>query len=265
MKTTSRTVFRLPFFFLFTLICAVNFPRPVIAEGTGGYDKLLLLFEEWREFESPPLLDRAPDYTADRFRQRYIEFQALQERLNTLEIDNWPVPQQVDWHLVRAEMNGFEFNHRVLQPWARDPAFYDTVSMARSDVPAHEGQTNHAVVELWTYDFPLSDKEEARLISELRAIPPLMKQAQRNLTGNARDLWVTGIRDIRAQNSKLDELTEMAAVSSSDELMAVINRSRQPQTSWSHGLKTRHLPRLAHPALVRRTTPGISRKYISCH
>ena len=226
MNKTSRKVIGLPYFFLIMCICVVNFSRPASAQETSGYDNLLSLFEKWREFESPPLLDGAPDYTAARFSQRYIEFQALQKRLNALEIDQWPVPQQVDWHLVRAEMNGFDFNHRVLRPWVRDPAFYDTIRMVRSDVPAHEGPTNHAVVELWTYDFPLSDEEENRLISELRAIPPLMKQAQQNLTGNARDLWVTGIRDIRAQNSKLNELTEMAAVSSSDELTAVINRSR---------------------------------------
>ncbi len=227
MKKVSGHFFGLPFIVLILFVCVVDFSRPATAQETGGYDKLLSLFEEWREFESPPLLDGAPDYTAPRFVQRYIEFQKLQQRLNALEIDSWPVPQQVDWHLIRAEMNGFEFNYRVLQPWARDPAFYDTVSMERSDVPAHEGQTNHAVVELWTYDFPLSDEEATRLVAELRSIPPLMKQAQQNLTGNARDLWVAGIRDIRAQKSKLNELAEMAAVSSNEELMAVVDSSRR--------------------------------------
>ncbi len=105
-------------------------------------------------------------------------------------------------------MNGFDFNHRVLKPWARDPAFYDTVWMNRSDVPAHEGPTNHAVVEIWTYDFPLTAEEEARLTRELRAIAPLMAQAQQNLTGNARDLWITGIRDVRSQLDKLDQVLE---------------------------------------------------------
>ena len=226
MKIKSGITFDLPPTVLIVFACVASLSWPVSAQDATGYDELLTLFADWREFESPPLLDGAPDYTTGRFEQRRNAFQALQSRLNTFEIESWPIPRQVDWHLVRAEMNGFDFNSRVLRPWARDPAFYDTVSMARSDVPAHEGQTNHAVVELWTYDFPLSDEEETRLISELRAISPLMKQAQQNLTGNARDLWVTGIRDIRAQNSKLDELTEMAAVSSSAELMAVINRSK---------------------------------------
>jgi hypothetical protein len=39
-------------------------------------------------------------------------------------------PQQVDWRLVRAKMNGFDFNHRVLKPWARDLAFYQSIKTA---------------------------------------------------------------------------------------------------------------------------------------
>ena len=190
------------------------------------YEDLLTLFADWREFESPPLLDGAPDYTAARFVARHDDFLALRARLQSFDISGWPIPQQVDWHLVRAEMNGYDFNRRVLQPWARDPAFYNTVWTYRSDVPAHEGPTHHALVEVWTYDFPLSDTEQQRLISELAVIPPLMKQAQRNLTGNARELWITGIRDIRQQRAALDELAETVGDSASDALTSVLEASR---------------------------------------
>jgi hypothetical protein len=175
------------------------------------YDDLLELFAEWREFESPPLLNGAPDYTVEQFEKRQDSYLALRERLDAFVIDEWPIPQQVDWHLVRAEMNGYDFNRRILRPWERDPAFYNSVWTYRSDVPGHEGPTHHAVVELWTYEFPLSDAEQERLTRELGVVPPLMKQAQRNLTGNARDLWITGIRDIRQQRGVLDELQRRVA------------------------------------------------------
>ena len=55
-------------------------------------------------------------------------------------------------------MNGLDFDLRVLRPWARDPAFYKSVWTEQSDTPAHEGPTHHAVVELWTYAFPLSPR-----------------------------------------------------------------------------------------------------------
>jgi hypothetical protein len=189
------------------------------------YDDLLELFAEWREFESPPLLNGAPDYTVEQFEKRQDSYLALRERLDAFVIDEWPIPQQVDWHLVRAEMNGYDFNRRILRPWERDPAFYNSVWTYRSDVPGHEGPTHHAVVELWTYEFPLSDAEQERLTRELGVVPPLMKQAQRNLTGNARDLWITGIRDIRQQRGVLDELQRRVADSASGELRSGIQQA----------------------------------------
>jgi hypothetical protein len=195
------------------------------ANADPGHDQLLELFADWRDFESPPLLDGAPDYTVEGFAARQDDFVALRQRLGAFDVDDWPVAHQVDWHLVRAEMNGYDFNQRVLKPWARDPAFYNTVWTYRSDVPAHEGPLHHAAVELWTYDFPLSEEEEQRLVRELRVIPPLMRQARRNLTGNARDLWIAGIRDIRYQSVKLADLAEQLGDAASADLSAIITES----------------------------------------
>jgi hypothetical protein len=197
------------------------------AQAQSGleYDDLLTLFAEWREFESPPLLDGAPDYTVERFEARQPVYKALRERLDAFVIDEWPVPRQVDWHLVRAEMNGYDFNRRILKPWERDPAFYNTGTY-RSDVPGHEGPTHHGLVELWTYEFPLSESEQQRLARELAVIAPLTEQAKVNLTGNARDLWVTGIRDIRSQDDVLAQLAERVGDAASAELAAAIQKAR---------------------------------------
>ncbi|MDJ0812813.1 MAG: DUF885 family protein [Woeseiaceae bacterium] len=209
------------------LACASAWTVSAGANAQGlVYEDLLELFADWREFESPPLLEGAPDYTAERFESRQPAFTALRARLDAFEIDAWPVPQQVDWHLVQAEMNGYDFNRRVLKPWVRDPAFYKTTWTYRSDVPAHEGPTHHAVVELWTYDFPLSAAEQRRLASELAVIPPLTRQAKVNLTGDARDLWVTGIRDIRRQGNVLAQLAETVGDAASAELATAIAEAR---------------------------------------
>ena len=172
------------------------------------YQKLVELFNEWREFESPPLLNGAPDYTASRFKEDRKIFRSLQKRLNKINVASWAIPQQIDWHVVRAEMNGYDFNYRVLRPWERDPAFYQTVWTYKSDVPAHEGPTNHAILELWTYDFPLTQDEQRRLTKELRVVPPLLEQARENLVGNARDLWIAGTENFRRQEKRLDSLSK---------------------------------------------------------
>ncbi len=193
---------------------------------SGNYEDLLTLFAEWREFERPPVLDGAPDYTRETFDTRYREFKKFLARLHAIDLTGLPVPKQVDWHIVRAEMNGFDFNYRVLQPWARDPAFYQSVWTSKSDVPAHEGPTHHAITELWTYTFPLNDEEERRLIADLDVIPPLMQQAQENLTGNARELWIAGIRNIEDQGRDLDDLRKTLGDGVSSALLASIADAR---------------------------------------
>ena len=212
---------------------------PCVAQNPGTeYSELLKLFQDWRKFERPPNLDGAPNYTAEMFTQRQPAFQKLRQRLNEMQIEQWPVPQKVDWHLVRAEMNGYEFNQRVLQPWVRDPAFYQSIWMARSDVPAHEGPTHHAVTEFWTYKLPLSESEEQRLIGDLSVIPPLMRQAQKNLTGNARELWIAGIRNIEQQSTYLDLIQQRIGQDIGPKLKQVIAESKVATEELADWLKT---------------------------
>ena len=186
-------------------LCLLVLPSTIFA-GNSSYAALLELFEDWRSFEQPPLLNDAPDYTIATTTQRHGELENYQARLMAFDIEAWPIAQQVDWHLVRAEMNGMDFNIRVLRSWARDPAFYTSLWTAQSDTPAHEGPTHHALIELWTYRFPLDEASEARLTAELETIPPLLSQARENLVGNARELWIAGIKNIEDQRDTLSEL-----------------------------------------------------------
>jgi len=93
------------------------------------------------------------------------------------------VARQADHHIVRAEMNGLDFDHRVIRPWARDPAFYVTVFASESDQPAREGHYARGGVELWTYAFPPNERDAAEIGAGMRAIPGLLRQAQVNLIG----------------------------------------------------------------------------------
>lgn len=182
------------------------------------YKDLVNLFNEWRDFESPPLLDGAPDYTKERFEKDHNNFISLRKRLNSFNISNWSVNDQIDWHIVRAEMNGYDFNYRVLRPWERDPAYYQTLWMYQSDVPAHEGPTNHGVLEFWMYDIPLGSESEQKIIKELKSITPFLNQAKINLTGNAKELWEAGIENLRQQRDNLIVVRSKLNLSSEHEI-----------------------------------------------
>ncbi|MFM7274480.1 MAG: DUF885 family protein, partial [Gammaproteobacteria bacterium] len=191
----------------------------------GTHPDIAALFADWRALERPPLRDGAPDYDADRMKDAARALPALRARLNAMDTRSWPVSQQVDWHLLRAELNGFDFNLQVLRPWERDPAFYLSLYTEQADVPAREGPTHHAAIELWTYDFPLSPQRAARLTAELQTIPPLLAQARRNLRGDARDLWVAGAATIRSQLGTLAALRERVAGAAHPALDAAISEA----------------------------------------
>lgn len=182
------------------------------------YKDLVNLFNEWRDFESPPLLNGAPDYTKERFEKDHNNFISLRKRLKSFNISNWSVNDQIDWHIVRAEMNGYDFNYRVLRPWERDPAYYQTLWMYQSDVPAHEGPTNHGVLEFWMYDIPLGSESEQKIINELKSITPFLNQAKINLTGNAKELWEAGIENLRQQRDNLIVVRSKLNLSSEHEI-----------------------------------------------
>jgi hypothetical protein len=199
---------------LLALAAAAAIAAPARSAETGdtaGYGALLQLFQDWQAFERPPMRDGAPDYTAATFARRLQELAAYRQRLEAIDTTGWPVEARVDQALVRAEMNGFDFYARVLQPWARDPAFYMGVFTEQSDTPAHEGPEPHGSVELWTYEYPLSREAEKKLADELAVVPPLLAQAESNLTGNAHDLWVTGAGSMRGQIASLDALAKKTA------------------------------------------------------
>ncbi len=191
-----------------TLLAVVSIAATVSPAAADGYEELLDLFADWRQLERPRLLDGAPDYTEAALAEQRTGLEALQQRLAAIDPEGWPVERQVDYHIVRAEMNGLDFNLRVLRPWQRDPAFYKSVWTYQSDTPAHEGPTHHGVVELWTYEFPLTEAAAEKLRSELSTIAPLLAQARGNLTGNARELWEAGIGDLRDQAEVLAGLAD---------------------------------------------------------
>src|SRR5687767_8381966 len=172
----------------------------------GRYQDLTALFQEWRAFQHPRLDQGVPDYTAVAMAAQQRALPSWQRRLAAIDTTGWSIAQKVDWHLVRAEMNGLDFDHRVIRPWARNPAFYVTVFPSQSDQPAREGHWAYGSLELWSYRFPLSATDAAEVSAKLRALPPLLQQARRNLVGNARDLWNMGIRSIRDQANALQSL-----------------------------------------------------------
>jgi hypothetical protein len=221
---------------------------PTTDYPSGSHEDLVTLFQEWRAFEMPEFVDGVPDYSAAAMAAQHEELSEWQARLYALDPEGWTQEEQIDWHLVRAEMNGLDFDHRVRKPWVRDPAFYVMMYPSESDVPAHEGPVIHGWIDTWTYDYPLSAEDAAELAVRIGSIPAVLEQAQANLTGNARDLWHAGLRSFQGQNADLLAFGERVA-GTDDALDSAIVRAREATDAFHDWLEA-ELPSKTGPSGV---------------
>ncbi|MGB7295323.1 MAG: DUF885 family protein [Candidatus Aminicenantales bacterium] len=182
-----------------------------IAGEAGSYDDLVALFKEWREFQKPRVVDGVPDYSPAAMKEQREKLPAFQKRLAAIDCRRWPVTQQVDYHVVRAEMNGLEFDHRVLRPWSRMPNFYVSVTASEHDVPLREGPEIYGALDLWKHEFPLGEEAQGEFRAKLRAVPGILAQGKTNLIEETKDLWTLGLPVIRDESGILERLAKQLA------------------------------------------------------
>jgi hypothetical protein len=174
------------------------------ATTASGYQSLVQLWTKWRQFEPPVIENCIPDYGIAAMSEKARQLAKFQQQLASIDTSGWSVTDLGDKRLVAAEMNGMDFDLRVLKPWARDPSFYASVWGEDSDVPEHEGPSIYPVIDLQSYKYPLSKADQKTLTCLIGAIPALLEQAKTNLRdSNGRDLWLYGGRAFREQSKTL--------------------------------------------------------------
>ena len=157
------------------------------------YHTLIDLFEEFRELIKPNVINGVPDFTAVAMERQHNGLRLLHNRLGTIEISNWDISKQVDYHVVRAEMNGVEFDHSVLKQWSRDPGFYNLSDGIYPRLLVHHSRSL-SDWGLYEPSVPLSTKDQEDFKIKLKAIPELFNQAKFNLTDAVPDLAEIAIR-----------------------------------------------------------------------
>jgi hypothetical protein len=158
---------------------ATGATAPVRGQRGDAYTTLQGLHQEFLKLRQPKVLAGVPDYTPGAVGEQRRGLDVLRKRLAEIDPSSWPVPQQVDYHLVRAEMNGLDFDHRVVRPWQRDPGLY---------VDAVRRAPYTAV--------PAKGDDLTRLRTELQAVPKILEQARANLTTASADLAGQALREL---------------------------------------------------------------------
>jgi hypothetical protein len=207
MWTMKRPIFGLLTVLWATTALSPALAAPPAAAVPANYTALTTLFADWRQTLLPPLADGRSDYGPAAIQRLANALKVDRQRLAAIDRSGWPLAAQNDYRLVEAEMNGLDFDLRVLTPWARDPTFYASVFADWSDVPAHEGPYAHPNINLYAFKYPLSAADDRALTTLLAAVPANLAAAKTNLAGsNARDLWKYGSRAFNEQSEMLAKL-----------------------------------------------------------
>jgi hypothetical protein len=181
---------------LFLVVTVLAFFSCESVAAGSDYALLAPLLEEFREFRKPRTNNSVPDFSAEAMAEKGKQIATFQQRLAEINPTGWPVSEQIDYHLVRAEMNGMEFYHRVVRPWARDPGFY---LMTQSGA----GPTGF---RLRVESIPIPDEDIEAFQRQLKAVPQLFQQAKANLTDGAADFVTLALHFLGEEEELYREL-----------------------------------------------------------
>ena len=147
---------------------------------TNSHEELVALYSDFRAFVPPPVVAGVPDYSARAMAQQHRQLKDYMARLKAIDDSAWSIEERVNYMLVLAEMRGLDFQHRVVRPWAKDPAFYSTTDLGF-------GPKMHGAIHL--PNLPIADKGDVKaLASQLKAVPAALEQARTNLVDARGDL-----------------------------------------------------------------------------
>ena len=214
------------------------------SEKTGfsastDYNDLVALFKEFREFQKPKMVSDIPDYSESAMAEQYARLPEYREKLEAIDPAGWAIDRKADYEVLRAEMNGLDFDHRVLYPWKRDPAFYAVITTSEPDVPAREGPEIYGVLYFPDFQFPLGGEQKKTFESKLKDIPGTLGQAKKNLTVKGKDLWFFGIRQKESEIRALASLSQRLAEEAPD-LVPPADRAREAVEDFKKWLEQGH-------------------------
>jgi hypothetical protein len=206
---------------------------------SADYQDLIRLFKEFRDYQEPKFLEGIPDYTKAAMTKQYAQLSEYQRKLSLIDPSGWTIPEKVDYEILRAEMNGLDFDHRVFHPWKRDPAFYAVITTSEPDVPAREAPEIFNVLYLPEYTFPLHGEPKEDFRTKLTAVPGILAQAKTNLTEKGKDLCFFGIRQKEREISAFVTLSKRLGTDSPD-LLPLVDRARDATEEFKSWLEDEH-------------------------
>lgn len=152
---------------------------------SNSYEQLTELAEEfwiWRAANQPvssddiPRIERpddwVPEWSRDAIEERRTELKEFTRRHEQMDVQSWPVPQQVDYRLIGSAIARVHWELNITRGPETNPGFY-------------VDQTLGLLFLSLLQPPPFTEARSRAIISGLQSFPRTVADAKQNLAGNA--------------------------------------------------------------------------------
>src|SRR5436309_2932208 len=157
-----------------TLITSANQDHVM---GAAALHKLANDYYNWRNQSDPVSSsnaglhtwdDKLADFSPDKISERAQHVRALLDKVRAMKIDTWPKDEKIDALLFRSQLEGVDFQNRVLK-------------FERTNPQTYIGECVSAIFSLLKKEYDTPRKRALSATARLKAMPALLKQGLSNL------------------------------------------------------------------------------------
>lgn len=192
----------------FIMMCLTDISNPVQAQDSGVHhasQDFIRLAADFRAFRSPLFRARTwrptqqvegvPDY-AEVVRSQRAGLKQFRDRLNAIDPSDWPVHDQVDYLLIRSEMDDVYFEQHILREVETNPGYFveqaiNGVAREIPDVVPYKREAAEAIIVALDRTGPILDQAPDNIVLE-EASPELAAMGIRNVA-NIRKKYAAGV------------------------------------------------------------------------
>jgi len=176
--------------------------------------------------------------TIDKQRKDLAAFEARWKKIDT---SHWPVPQQVDYHLIGSALSRIRWELDRNPRWKRDPNFYIE-------------QTLTALVEALTVPTPYDEARSREILTRIGNIPSILQQGLENLDKPPAPFATVAIQNLEGIREHFQKTASALAGSTTlkqDELKGACERAADALEKFWADLRKR-LPSLPQQTALGR-------------
>jgi uncharacterized protein (DUF885 family) len=179
--------------------------------------------------------DRLTNYSPEKIAERAVHIRKLLDQVRALQATGWPKDDRIDWMLFRAQLEGADFNSRVLQSEKADPQIYVS-------------ECANGIFSLLKKEYDAPRKRALAATARLKQMPVMLAQGERNLQKPVRLFAEFAIASARAIDPLLkDSLMTLASDLPPNERDDLV-KARDAALTAVHGFADRLEKRL--PSMV---------------